>query len=134
MNILEQKCNILKNTPQSRWFDLRYKAIFMQIRNMSVNAQSINAVFPLAGVLNFQGFFFQYDNEYYFLLICKIGNTIECFHLERTNSNYQDILSSHIVLSSDDDPKEQTFLPLLCVASSITSTKDLMSKCKNSLT
>lgn len=130
MNILEQKCEILKQTPQSRWFELRYKAVVMQLQNMAVKALPINAIFPLAGTLNMQGYFFQYDNEFYFLFVAKQGVVIDCFHLERTNSNYPNILSSHIVLSSDDDPNEQTFLPLFCTVSGITNTKDLMRKCQ----
>ena len=124
MNILEQKCNILKQTPQSRWFDLRYKAIILQLQNMAVKA------LPLAGNLNMQGYFFQYDSEFYFLFVAKQGNIIDCFHLERSNSKYQNMITAHIVLSSDDDPNEQTFLPMFCAISGITNTNDLMSKCQ----
>ena len=130
MNVLEQKCNILKQTPQSRWFELRYKAVIMQLQNMAVKALPINVVFPLAGNINMQGDFFLYDSEFYFLFVAKQGDVIDCFHLERSNSKYQNMLTAHIVLSSDDDPNEQSFLPMLCALSGIISTKDLMGKCQ----
>lgn len=130
MNILEQKCNILKQTPQSRWFDLRYKAVIMQLQNMAVKALPLNVIFPLAGNLNMQGHFFQYDSEFYFLFVAKQGNVIDCFHLERSNSEFQNMLTAHIVLSSDDNPNEQSFLPMFCAVSGITNTKDLIYKCQ----
>ena len=111
MNTLETKCEILKQTPQTRWFDLRYKAIFMQLQNMGLGGLPIEAILPGASMANLLGYIFEYDNEYYFLFIYKVGGTIECFHLERTNSHYGGLLTSHIVLSSDDDPQEDTWLP-----------------------
>lgn len=130
MNTLETKCEILKQTPQTRWFDLRYKAIFMQLQNMGLGGLPIEAILPGASMANLLGYIFEYDNEYYFLFICKVGGTIECFHLERTNSHYGGLLTSHIVLSSDDDPHEDTWLPQLCLAHRIPNTTTLMSKCK----
>lgn len=131
MNIIEQKCEILKQTPQVRWFDLRLKAILMLFEEMGMTELNIATIFPMAERFNIEGCFFYYDNEFYFLLAEKIGNTVECFHLERTNSSYGYMLSSHIVLSSDDDPRQETFLPSLCLISKIGSTKELMQKCRS---
>lgn len=130
MNVLEHKCQILKQTPQERWFELRYKAVCMLLQNMGVKALPLSIIFPLSSTVNMQGYFFQHDGEYYFLFVAKQGNVIDCFHLERTNSQFSGMLSSHIVLSSDDDAQESTFLPMFCVLSGISSTSDLINKCQ----
>lgn len=112
---LEKKCAILAQTPQVRWFDLRFKAFVTMINNSDLGMLVLDDLFPIAKAINFVGFCIKVENDYYFLLASKTGMTYECFNVENMdfNSPYDNILSSRIILSSDDDSNRATFLPFL---------------------
>ena len=133
MNTLEQKCAVLANTPQSLWFDMRYKALAQLLMNMEDDGLITLIELPpipqlaLYG-LNFTIGVFKYDGEYYFIINSLKGTILDNFHFERTNSKYPSMLTSHIVLSSDDDPKQPTYLPMISLFLGAKSTKELMDR------
>lgn len=124
----EKKCAILAHTPQERWFDLRFKAFVTMLKNSDLKSLSIDDLFPLAKQYNFVGFCIKVEHTYYFLLANKIGMTTHCFNLETMdfNKDYDFILSSRIILSSDDDSDRSTFLPHLMM--NMARRSDLKSK------
>lgn len=130
MNTLEEKCALLAQTPQSRWFDLRFKPTVMMLLNMNetgvISLKEMHA--PMFALLNYNIHVFKYDGEFYFLFIEQKGNVYECFHLERTNSSWSHMLSSHIVISSDDDKHQETYVPSLALSMGITSNSEFISK------
>lgn len=132
MNTIEIKCAILAQTPQSRWFDLRFKSFVALVNGLNVALLDINSIFPIARQCNIIGYCFNYEEKYYFLMAFKNGMIYECFNVETINfsSQYSHILSSHIVLSSDDDVNRNTFLPFLLSLSSMSRT-DLKVKLDN---
>lgn len=113
---IEQKCNLLAQTPQSRWFDLRYMAYFNMIRNSDLKMVNLSSILPNAEMANFVGFCTKVEGSYYFFLSYKRNNTFEFFNVETMSfdDGLDFILSSRILLSSDDDVvSRQTFLPAL---------------------
>lgn len=113
---LEQKCYLLAQTPQSRWFDLRYMAFFTMIQNSNLKMVNLTSILPDAARANFVGFCTKVESQYYFFLSYKINGNFEFFNVETMdfNNGLDFILSSRIVLSSDDDPtSRQTFLAAL---------------------
>ena len=135
MNKLEEKCALLSRTSQARWFDLRYKPMVQLLLNMNeegfISLKQMS--FPVLQMMNIHTYAFKYDGEIYFLFVNQVGNTTECFHLERTNSNFDHMLSSHLILSSDDDPNEKMWLPLFAVTLGYKTNSELISKVKSML-
>jgi len=111
----ENKCAILAQTPQERWFDLRLKAFVTMIQNFDFRILNIADLFPVAKVLNLGVYCIKVENRYYFFIPNRTGETTNFFNVEFMDfSNpYDYILSSHIILSSDDDSNRVTFLPSL---------------------
>ena len=112
---LERKCAILAQTPQIRWFELRFKAFITMINNSEHKALNIDHIYPSAKLINFTGFCIKVENVYYFLFAYKHGVIYECFNVEALdlNSQYDNFILSHIILSSDDDPGRASFLRCL---------------------
>lgn len=122
----EQKCAILAQTPQSRWFDLRFQTFVNMMNNSGIGMLNISYILPLAQMLNFVGHVFKIENQYYFLLANKQGNVYECFNVEKMDfDNLPNIIASSVLLSSDDDRDRAAFLPILMMASQIKSKGDL---------
>lgn len=110
----ENKCAVLAQTPQERWFDLRFKALVTMIKNSDLRTLNLDVIFPNAKQCNFIGFCIKVENNYYFLLAYRIGTITEFFNVETVNFVVNPyILSSGIILSSDDDSDRKTFLPFL---------------------
>lgn len=110
----EQKCSIMASTPQTRWFELRMRSLETMLNNNRIPRLDISHIFPIAPMVGFVGNIFKIENQYYFFLVIKEGNTIQCFNLETMDfSRLDNILASTIVLSSDDDADRRTFLPVL---------------------
>ncbi len=130
MNQLEEKCYLLAKSPQVRWYDLRFKPTVQLLSNMETdNTISMRQLdLPLFKMMNLIIYVFKYDGEFYFLIINQVGRVTEFYHLERTNSSYGNILSSHIVISSDDDPHQQTYVPIIAMNMGSKSNSDFISK------
>lgn len=125
----EQKCSIMASTPQPRWFDLRLRALETMLNNALVPRLDITHLFPSAQYNGFFGYVFKLDGQYYFWLYYKQGNVIECFNIEVISFSMTDnILSSGIILSSDDDSDRRTFLPLLMSHSGFSTRSSLKMK------
>ena len=135
MNKLEEKCSLLAKTPQARWYDLRFKPTIQLLMNMNEDGIISLRQFdvPLFKMLNIIIYAFKYDGEFYFLFINQIGKVTEFYHLERTNSLYDHMLSSHIVISSDDDPHQETYIPTVAMAMGFKSNSEFISKLKSIL-
>ena len=78
MNTLEQKCAVLANTPQSLWFDMRYKALAQLLMNMEDDGLiTLKELPPIPQLslygLNFTIGVFKYDGEYYFIEVNPTG-------------------------------------------------------------
>ena len=65
---LERRCAILTQTPQIRWFDLRFNAFITMINNSDLGMLVLDYLFPIAKIANFVGFCIKVEDEYYFLL------------------------------------------------------------------
>jgi hypothetical protein len=130
MNTLEEKCALLAQTPQSRWYDLRFKPMALMLINMTsdgiISPKELNS--PMFALMNMNIHVFKYDGEFYFLFVEQKGTVTECFHLERTNSLISHMISSHIVLSSDDDKHQETYVPTLSLTMGVTSNSEFISK------
>ena len=130
MNTLEKKCAILGQTPQAQWFELRFKPTVMLLLNMNdsgeISLKEMHA--PMFELMNIYTHVFKYDGEFYFLFIGKRGNVYECFHLEKANSSWSNILSSQIVISSDDDKHQETYVPSLALSMGVNSNSEFISK------
>lgn len=133
MNTLEEKCALLAQTPQSRWYDLRFKPTVMMLLNMNetgeISLREMHA--PVFERMNIHIHVFKYDGEFYFLFIehKQEENIYECFHLERTNSSWGiDLVTSHIVISSDDDKHQETYVPSLAFSMGVNSNSEFISK------
>lgn len=117
----ERKCAILAQTPESRWFELRFRALETLLNNERVPRVDINYLFPGCQFYNFVGYVFKIESKIYFFLVYKDGNVIECFNLETMDTpllnSLSNTISSHIILSSDDGASRKTFLPLLMMLS-----------------
>ncbi len=85
------------------------------INNSDLEMLEIGCLFPIAKEISFVGLCIKVENVYYFLLANKTGMTYECFNVETLDfdSPYNYVLSSRIILSSDDDSDRATFLPFL---------------------
>lgn len=123
-NEFEQKCSLLARTPQTRWFDLRFKAFATMIDNASITVKSIKLL-GIPTIFGFDGFIFKIENQYFFFLFYAKGTTVECFNVETPSFAYSSILASSIILSSDDDSDRKTFLPLLLAATPYSSPSKL---------
>lgn len=130
MNSLESKCVVMSQTPQTKWFDYRFKPLLQLLFNMQEKGEIRMKEFsvPVFQMMNIHTIAFKFDGEYYVLLYSQVGKVYDFFHLERTNSTYSNILSSHIVLSSDNDPNEQTFLPMMALGMGIQSNTIFINK------
>lgn len=110
----ENKCAFLAQTPQTRWFDLRLKAFLSMIKNTNLSIRDLSSLFPIAKLANLIVNCIKVENKYYFLIINQNGQITECFNVETINFvENLFILSSSIILSSDDDSDRTTFMPLL---------------------
>ncbi len=110
----ENKCAFLAQTPQTRWFDLRLKAFLSMIKNTNLSIRDLGSLFPIAKQANLIVNCIKVENKYYFLIINQNGQITECFNVETINFvENLFILSSSIILSSDDDSDRTTFMPLL---------------------
>lgn len=111
----ENKCAILAQTPQERWFDLRFKAFAIMTHNSDIRLRDISDLFPVVTkLLGLIVACIKVENKYYFWITIRTGTTTECFNVETINFvDNPYILSSHIILSSDDDSDRKTFMPLV---------------------
>lgn len=110
----ENKCAFLAQTPQERWFDLRFKAFVTMIRNSDLKTLDLHVLFPTAKQFNINGFCIKVESKYYFVLAYQTGTITEFFNVETINFvDNPYILSSGIILSSDDDSDRKTFMPIL---------------------
>jgi hypothetical protein len=121
MNTIENKCALLAQTPQSRWFDLRFKAFVSMVNGLDTPCIDIASIFPIAPMIKMVGYCFKYEGKYYFLIAFKEGIVYECFNVETLSfhKDYSNIVSSNIILSSDDDSDRLHFLPILMSRSNI---------------
>ncbi len=133
MNKLEEKCALLARTPQVRWYDLRYKATIQMLLNMNeegtISLRQMNV--PVFQMMNIIVYAFKYDGEFYFLFINQIGTTTEFFHLERTNSQISWALSGHMIISSDDDPNQEMYIPSVALCMGVKGNSEFISKLKS---
>jgi hypothetical protein len=85
------------------------------ITNSDLTMLDLGANLPITKLLNLILYCIKVENKYYFFLAMRIGTTTECFNVETIDfgSPYDYILSSHIILSSDDDSDRKTFMPLI---------------------
>lgn len=111
----EQKCFFLSQTPQTRWFDLRFKAFATMMNNARIGALDISYVFPMAKLKNIGGYVYKIESNYYFLLFYKVGITYEFFNVETMDFDvrFDHVASSNVLLSSDDSSTVYTLLPPL---------------------
>ena len=110
----EQKCALLANQPQVRWFDLRFKAFLTMMNNAEVDMLDLSHIFPTAKLQNVAGFVFKIEDAYYFLVTFKQGNVYEFFNVETIEFGVlNNILATKILLSSDDSQDRLTVIPLL---------------------
>ena len=111
----ENKCAILAQTPQERWYDLRFKAFAIMIYNSDIKLLDISDLFP--GITKLLGLIvacIKVENKYYFWITIRTGTTTQCFNVETIDFvDNPNILSSGIILSSDDDSDRKTFMPIL---------------------
>lgn len=139
MNTLEQKCAILAQTPQSRWFDLRFKPIIQLLNNMMSSGEikgMANVPSPVFNMLNIHVMAFKYSGKYYVLFIDKKDNVYDCFHLETLDSRYEQFsntLAGNIILSSDDDPKQEVYIASLALTMGAKGNQDFIAKLKTIL-
>lgn len=134
MNTLEQKCHALAYTPQSKWFDCRFKP-FVQLLNNMMNNGEIRGIATIPNhvfnTLHIQVMSFKYSGQYYLLFINQVGNVYECFHVETPDPNYMtysNIIKGNIILSSDDDPKQEIYLNTFALTLGVKNNKELVSK------
>lgn len=139
MNTLENKCAILAQTPQSRWYDLRFKPLIQLLNNMMNNGEikgTVNIPNHVFNMLGISIYAFKYSDKYYLLFVDQKANVYNCFHLETPDvkySQYSSILAGNIILSSDDDPKQEVYLGTLGLTIGAKSNQDLISKLKTYL-
>lgn len=125
----EHKCSIMASTPQSRWFELRMRALETMLNNNRIPRLDISYVFAVAPMIGFVGNVFKIEDQYYFFLAAKEGNTIQCFNVETMDfSRLNNILASSIVLGSDDDADRITFLPLLMTFGGLKTRSELKAR------
>lgn len=125
----EYKCAILAQAPQERWFDLRFKAFVIMIKNSDLRTLDFSYMFPTAKQFNINGFCIKVENNYYFLIAYQIGTILEFFNVETVNFvDNPYILSSRIILSSDDDSDRKTFLPSLMLKNMTNTKTELKTK------
>ena len=133
MNKLEEKCALLARTPQVRWYDLRYKPTIQMLLNMNeegtISLRQMNV--PVFQLMNIIVYTFKYDGEFYFLFINQIGTKTEFFRLERTNSQISWVLSGHMIISSDDDPKQEMYIPFVALFMGVKGNSEFISKLKS---
>ncbi len=139
MNLLEQKCNALAYTPQSKWFDLRFKP-FIQLLNNMMSKGEIKGIVTIPNhvfnMLHIQVMSFKYSEQYYLLFINQVGNVYESFHVETPDSNYMtysNTVKGEIILSSDDDPKQEIYINAFTMTLGVKSNQELVSKLKTYL-
>lgn len=110
----EQKCALLANQPQVRWFDLRFKAFLTMMNNAEVDMLDLSHIFPTAKMQNVAGFVFKIEDAYYFLVTLKQGIVYEFFNVETIEfGTLNNVLATKILLSSDDSQDRFTVIPLL---------------------
>ena len=86
-------------------------------------------MFPTAKQFNINGFCIKVENNYYFLIAYQIGTILEFFNVETVNFvDNPYILSSRIILSSDDDSDRKTFLPSLMLKNMTNTKTELKTK------
>lgn len=106
------KCAALKTTPQSRWYDLRFIPLIQLLNKMSSQneIQLDRVIIPLFDKMNFIIDRFEYGKELYMLFIDSSDGLCQCFHLEKLRSDLDMIFPSEIVISSDDDPRQELYM------------------------
>lgn len=110
----EQKCALLANQPQVRWFDLRFKAFLTMMNNAEIDMLDLTHIFPTARLQNFAGLVFKIEAAYYFFVPLKQGNVYKFFNVETIEfGTLNNILATKILLSSDDSQDRLTVIPLL---------------------
>ena len=133
MNELEKKCLALQAIPESNWF-ARYKG-FAMILDEYMSSGKIECVpfqHPIGSIMGAKIAVLRFAGEYYILFSfpnANNSNILECFSLEKLNTTLPDnILSSDIVLGSDESPERVHFLPMFFLKKTKTEIRNELSR------